>query len=448
MLLVANLLMASTLAFNAGGDLRVRHELLDNVPGLPDGGLLLPRGRGGFTDHLRIRPRVWGELKLVTEDAGEFRLFARLGDEMRWCIEPGKSQYRFPDELYVDNLFVEGKGLFGGRLDFVAGRQDIYGLYGLDHIFVDGTPGDGSRSIFADVVRACWHVDEVSTLDVFAIYNRDDNVLRWGTRQSRHRSLSGFGGGAEPEMDDWGFGAIWGSRYGESLPYQLFVMQKNASSFHRAGVKHPRQQRELAGFKLMPQLDEDWSLQLEGMTQFGRDGRDHALSGWSAYAGINWKDASAGSAKPFASLGYHFMSGDRNAAGEDGGRSAWDPMWARGVNDSELMIYGSLYGAAWWSNMHYVKLSGGIDFGPHHRLAANTGPMFAAAQDDMGGGGGSFKGLLSQIRYDFPILTADKSKAERFEIFGHVEFELINPGDYYDTDRPSWFFRWQLDVRF
>ena len=447
-MLLPNLLLASSLAFNAGGDLRVRHEMMKNVPGLPYGGVQLPLPRDGFTNHLRIRPRIWGEVRYDTEDPGSFRLFTRLVDEMRWCIEPYKSQYRFPDEVIFDNLFIEGTGLFDGFLDFTIGRQDIYNLYGLDHIFVDGTPGDGSRTVYSDMIRACLHVTETSTLDLFAIYNKDDNPLRWGTSASRHRSLTGFGGGAEPEMDDWGFGAIWGSRVEKWLPYQLFVMQKNYDSFHRKGTKHPRVQRELIGFKLMPQLNDEWSLQLEGMGQVGHNGSGNTLSGWSAYSGINWRQSTTSPIKPYARLGYHFMSGDGNAANEDGGHSAWDPMWARGVNDSELCIYGSLYGFSWWSNMHYVKLTGGYEFGPHHSITANTGPIFAAAQDGMGGGGGMFKGLLSQARYDFPIWLADKEKGERLEVFGHIEAEFINPGDYYSTDRPVWFFRWQLDVRF
>ena len=256
-MLFSSLILASALAFDAGGDLRIRQELMGNVPGLPNGGVMMPLVRDGYTDHMRFRPRVWGELKLGTEDAGTFRLFTRVIDEMRWCVKPSKKQYKFPDEALVDNLFIEGKGLFDGFLDFTVGRQDVYNLYGLDHVFVDGTPGDGSRSVYSDMARMCLHVTETSTLDLFAIYNEDDNALRWGTHRSRHRSLCGFGGGAEPEMDDWGFGAIWGSKVGDWLPYQLFAMQKNVNAFRRGGVKHPRVQRELVGFKLMPQLTDE-----------------------------------------------------------------------------------------------------------------------------------------------------------------------------------------------
>ena len=61
-----------------------------------------------------------------------------------------------------------------------------------------------------------------------------------------------------------------------------------------------------------------------------------------------------------------------------------------------------------------------------------------------------FKGVLSVVRYDFPILLAPKNARgfDRFEIFGHVMAELFNPGDYYDSSRPAWFLRWELMFSF
>lgn len=249
-------------------------------------------------------------------------------------------------------------------------------------------------------------------------------------------------------MDDWGFGAVWGSKLADALPYQVFAMQKNTASFERKGEKHPRRQRELVGFKVVPKLNEAWSLQLEAMGQVGTDGRGDTETGWSSYAGVNWKKSGDVAIRPYFRAGYHFMSGDSQAAEEDGGHSAWDPMWARGVNDSEILICGSLYGYAWWSNMHFLKLTYGFDFGPHHGVYWATGPMFAAAQDGLGGGTGMFKGYLNQLRYDFPLWLADQAQGERFEVFGHLEAEFFNPGDYYASSKPAWCFRWQLDLKF
>ena len=432
------------IAFDAGADLRIRQEIMDNVSGLPGGGRLMRAPYGKYRNHVRFRPRVWGELKF--ED--RIRVYTRLTDEFRWNVRPKNHATTFPDEVIIDNLFIEGTDLFDGFLDFKIGRQDIYNMYGLDHVFVDGTPGDGSRTVYSDVVRFALKFDETGTLDLFALHNWDDNPLRWGTRRGHHRSLSGLGGGAEPDMDDWGWGAIWSGQISTFLPYQVFAMQKVTSAYRLHGEKHPAYRRELLGAKLMPKLTDELSLQLEAMGQVGRNGADEWLSGWSAYAGVNWKEKTdPGETSGFASVGLHFMSGDKDAADEDGGRHAWDPMWSRGVNDSELFLSGTHYGMAWWSNMALLKFEGGIDFGKYHRLAAMTGPMFAMAQDGLGGGDSHFKGLLSHVRYDFPILVQEPG-SRGLEIFGHLYAELFNPGDYFDTDRPAWFLRGQIDFKF
>ena len=438
--------------YDFGADLRVREELMQNVPWLPGGGTISSSApRSKFRNHMRFRPDVWGEFRGTTENWGSWRLFAKLTDEFRWNIEGvnNPNANSFPNEVIPDNLFVEGLGLFDGLLDLTVGRQNIYNYCGLDHIFIDGTPGDGSRTLYSDMARAKFHVSEDSTLDLFGLVNFDEaHDIRWGTDRSKHQSLSGFGAG-EPDMDDWGFGAIWGSKLAQWLPYQLFVIQKNTHEFKdRRGNEHPWTQRELIGFKTVPQLTEEWALQFEGMSQVGCNGEGDTLSGWSGYAGVNWKKSTESRIKPYANFGLHYMSGDDDAASEDGGHDAWDPMWYRGVNDSEMFLYGSLYGVGWISNMYNVKLTAGVELGPRHKVQLMTGPMFAAAQDGLGGGDGMFKGYLTQGKYEFPLMLADKTQGERFELFGHLLAEYFNPGDYFETEKPAFFIRWQLEFRF
>jgi len=69
----------SSVAFNAGADLRVRQELMDNVPGLPGGGLLQRAAGGPYRNHMRYRFRAWGELTA----AENWRLYMRITDEFR-----------------------------------------------------------------------------------------------------------------------------------------------------------------------------------------------------------------------------------------------------------------------------------------------------------------------------------------------------------------------------
>lgn len=445
---LAGLTAHGEITLDGGVDLRVRQELYENIAGLPGGGVLSKARRSGFVDQMRIRPRIWGEVKLTTENGAKWRLYTRLADEFRWNPEGAGNAMTFPGELYLDNLYLEGKGLFDGLLDLSVGRRDLMGYCGLNRIFADGTPGDGSRSLYSDMITARFNFSQHRKLDLFFLYNADDNVLRWGTNRSKHRGQSGIAAGVTPEMDDWGWGAIWSDRYSDWLDWQLMAMQKVTDSWHdKSGGKHPWTRRELFGFRLMPKLGNGFSLDFDGMVQVGRNGDGDALLAWSAYAGALWKSEREGW-RPFANIGLHFMSGDADAATEDGGHSAWDPMWNRGANESEQFVYGTLYGVGWWSNQFYLKSEAGVEFGRSHSLTGSTGPIFAAVKDGLGGGDGAFKGLLSRVRYSFPIILPDRDKKERLAIFGHVIAEFFNPGDYYETDKPAWFFRWQLEFQF
>ena len=445
----------NAVSFDAGADLRIRQEIMKNVPGTPGGGVLSPVARNKSKNHMRFRARVWGELSL-----GEhFRLFSRFTDEPRWNVTPQNTRAcTFPDEVILDNLYLEGLALFDGALDFRFGRQDMWekgrNLYGLDHVFMDGTPGDGSRTVYTDMARATWHVTEESQLDGFVLYDSDRNKLRWGTGRARNRSLNGLGGN-DPEMDEFGAGLVWGSNMGgpDAVPYQLFTVFKKEYSYHRKGVKHPGKDLTAIGARIRPRVSEDLSFDFEGISEVGETSDGRFCNAWSGFAGVDYHPHVDWGFSPRAKLSFHYMSGDKNAAREDGGHGAWDPLWGRGVNDSELFLYGTHYGAAWWSNMSYLKATLMADFGRYHSLSLCTGPMFAAEEDGLGHadrGGGDFKGLLSQARYGFPLLVAPKNASgmKRFEIFGHLLAEFFNPGDYYDSRRPSWFVRWQIDFKF
>ena len=69
------------LEWDGGADLRVRQELHDNVPQYNANGAV-----SGNQSYLRIRPRVWGQVK--NED---FRLYLRLADEFGSTFSQAKT---------------------------------------------------------------------------------------------------------------------------------------------------------------------------------------------------------------------------------------------------------------------------------------------------------------------------------------------------------------------
>lgn len=447
---------------DAGGDFRLRQEIMHNVPGLPGApGAMMPRAYREAQNHIRYRVRAWGRL-----DADDFTLYARVADEVReHVVENGvkrkRRTYNFPDELVLDNLYLAGRGLFDGFVDFSIGRQDLFdgrhSVLGLDRIMLDGAPYVGSRSCYADMAHFTFHVSDSSTLDAFALYDNGRNVFRYGTRLSRRRPMNAINPLDDQDMDEWGGGLVWNDKLLDgALPYQFYTVHKHNESYTSSlGRRVKDKQITAVGVHLMPQVNDSLSFDFDVAKQFGTCNGGMQAGGWMAYAAADLhKAAEPETFRPYARLSAYALSGDRRPRGENDNDTSWDPMWARTPCDSELMQYGTLYGLGYWSNMFYAKLTLGTEFGRRHGVYAYSGPMWAVAQDRFGhadGSGGSmFKGVLSAVRYDFPIVLAPKGAVgvKRLQVFGHVVAELFNPGDYYDTSRPSYFIRWEFSVSF
>ena len=454
---------SSGLRADAGADLRVRQEIMHNVVGNPgDAGAMMPRAYKKNINHIRFRPRVWGRL-----DYENFTLYGRLVDEFREHIVKNGARrksraYNFPDEVALDSLYLEGRELFDGFFDFRIGRQDLFerghSVFGLDRTLFDGAPYVGSRSAYADMLKLTFHTSDTSKLDAFAIYDNGRNMYRYGNRLSRGRPMNAINPRDSPEMDEWGGGLVWhDSLFDNRLPYKLYMIHKNNEDYKAFNGRHVRdKQLTTFGVLLQPELTENISFELEGAHQFGTadSGRKQA-GGTMGYVAVDFhKDRSSSGIKPYSRLSAYYLSGDKHRTGADDNDTAWDPLWARWPQDSEMFQYGTMYGIGYWSNLLYTKLELGLNIGPHHRVQAYSGPIFAAVQDHLGHADGSgdsmFKGVLSVLRYDFPIILAPKNAhgLDRFEIYGHVMAELFNPGDYYDTSRPAYFFRWEIVVAF
>jgi hypothetical protein len=195
---------------NAGADLRVRQELIDNLPMAK--GRVMPNN-----NYLRVRPRVWGEVK--TED---FKAYMRLTDEFREYSQPSESRnYQTPDEVLVDNLYLDFYNLFDDRVDLRIGRQDFFGpggpAYGAGRVLADGTPFDGSRTVFMDAIKATVKFDEKNALDLLAIYNSPETELSWGHPEKadgseyKERPLTSINPSSK-DMAEWGGGLYFKSK--------------------------------------------------------------------------------------------------------------------------------------------------------------------------------------------------------------------------------------------
>ncbi len=455
----------SKFSFDAGADLRVRHEEYRNVPGTPGGGgLTATRGEVKAPDnYLQVRSRVWTRFTL-----DKISLFTRIANEWRYHFidngTPWKKQgYRRPDEVFLDNLYLEGKGLYDGFLDFKVGRQDLKGSgLGLDRLLSEGTPYDGVRSVYADMGWVRLHPTETGTLDAIAIYDNARENLRYGTKQSRGRPRNGIQTSDAPEMDEWGTGLIWSDTTADkSLAYKVYTIYKGSSTYHdRYGNKYPVKHLVTPGFKVQASVTDWLGLEAEGAKQFGRKGHTQA-GGFLGYFGAEIHPyGREGTDKqklhawhPFVKGSILYLSGDKHRLSNRDNDTAWDPLFARDTGEAAILKRGTLVGVGYWENLIYPKLAFGADFGKKNTLTLSTGPLFAAVADGVGRADGAehhYKGWLSSACYTFPIRLAPKKATgwDRFEVIGALTAQLFNPGDYYDSTRPASLLRWEIRVKF
>jgi hypothetical protein len=436
------------LDWDGGADVRVRQEAMDNLPVRSPQG-----GTQANNNYLRIRPRVWGQVK--NED---FKLYLRFADEFREYFHPRESRnYETPDEVLVDNLYLDLYNLFGGRVDVRVGRQDFLGAagptFGGGRVVCDGTPFDGSRTAFMDAVKATVKFDEKNSLDLLAIYNSPETELSWGHPKKRdgseykERPLNSINASGK-DLAEWGGGLYFRSQEIERVPFELYYFYKRETKERLpTGAKLPGRFVNTWGVRVMPKLTEELTAELEGAVQAGEKDGGASTSGYMGYAGLTYKPLTDGAAKPWLTGSVYYLSGDtsRDDAGDND--HAWDPLWARWPQFSELYAYSFFYGVGYWSNLLYPSLEGGISgFAPGHKVRASAGPMYVAAEDDLGGGGGDLLGWLGVVRYDFPLLKNIFGK--RGDLTGHLTAEVLDPGDYYASDKLAYFLRWEVIARF
>lgn len=440
---------SGALDWDGGADLRVRQEASDHLP--KRGGVAAPN-----SNYLRIRPRVWGGVQ--NED---FKLYLRLTDEFKEYFNPRQNRSgRPPDEVIVDNLYLDLYNLFDGYLDLRIGRQDFFGpggpLYGAGRVLADGTAFDGSRTVFMDAIKATIKFDEKNALDLLAIYNQDETELSWGHPKRadgssyKERPLNSINPGGRG-MEEYGGGVYFRNKNIAELPFELYYFYKRETKErlpHSAYL--PGRKTHTWGVRLLPQFTDTLSGEFEGAVQSGEKDGGAATSGYMGYAGLTYKPLLEGEIKPWMRGSVYYLSGDHNRDVPEDGDRAWDPLWARWPQFSELYVYSFMYGVGYWSNLIYPSLEGGANLAPGHRVRTSVGPMYAAVRDDLGvepgDSGGSLLGWLWVVRYDFPLLKNIFGK--RGDLTGHVTAEIFEPGNYYAANNTAYFLRWEVIARF
>jgi len=396
--------------------------------------------RGVYYSYSRLRTRPWARLDI----GDEYGLYARLANEFRF-YDNNRQVYPFPNEVFIDNLYADFKGLWQDRLDLRVGRQDM--RYGAGRVIRDGTPGDISRSFYFDAVKVGIRLTEASTLDLAGVWQRPEDHWTLGDEHSDLTRYQTHTGGND--LTERAVLAYYSNRERKDFPFELYYVYKDESRwFSSTGTRLPERRYHTAGVRLIPRLDEHWTAEAELAGQYGTVGSsgvagERDILAWMAYGGITYT-AVERRWKPYVTGAVLVLSGDGDRFDDPGARgtdTGWNPVFARSIWTSDIM--SAAYAFYRLSNLVYPHVEVGVNMAPGHSFNVQGGPQFAHTGDNSNGD--SFRGYLGVARYMFPVLH--ESKQRRGAVRGAVKLEVLEAGDYYGNPDTAYYVRFEIHAQ-
>jgi hypothetical protein len=249
-------------------------------------------------------------------------------------------------------------------------------------------------------------------------------------------------------MDEWGGGAYFHSTELEEMPFDLYWIYKRESKADFKGATFEGRRFHTWGALLRPQYTETLSGEFEGAYQAGERDSGESVHGYMAFAALKYAPSVERRAKPYLKPGLYYLSGDtdRSSGHSDSG---WNPVWARYPQMSTLGCFCLKDGYGYWTNLIYPHIETGFRISKRNKLCMAVGPMYVDRKDGLGGGDGNFYGWLGTFCYDFPLLkNILKREDKRGNLFGRLQAEVLDPGDYYVSDQVACFLRLELLATF
>lgn len=431
-------------AFRYGGDIRLRQELWDDIP-LPTEEPIVTRN--GFNNTYRLRTRAFAAYDFTDWATVNIRL-----THMFYKTIAGPESFKWPDELSPDNVNFEFRDLTGEGSKLVVGRQDIF--LGSGRLVFEGTPLDAARTTFFDGILLHQPTsDEFHSVDIFAVYNKDEDPLAIG---HVHRQLRGYSPAVDGR-DEAGVGIFANTvdPDGDWAASVYFIWKHETGAFAADGSHVENDDIFTFGFLGNMRVDR-FTFEMELAFQADQEEFHHDLRhywdwdpGWDglqglAFAGIKY-DAIEREGKKESPLVFGldclYLSADDPDTQYD---EAFNPVFSRYPFLSELMIYDyDTEGAGNWNNLIHPRLTLSAKMAGH-TLALSAGPVFAQKRN--GAGGGHRRGDLYTAQYTFPLFSGIGNG--RGKTSGCLLAEVLDPGDYYLSDHTAYFFRWQIVVAF
>jgi hypothetical protein len=371
----------------------------------------------------RYRWRIWSTVTPPFAKDVDFNF--RIVYEPRYFHKPDNTEWA-QDDIIFDALNLKFRNIGGSGLTFTAGRQDI--ILGNGWLVLDGTPLDGSRTIYFDAFRFTYDAKPVNTQFDLIYLDTDGSGDHWfEPLRDQNTNIA--------EQDERGLIFYAQNKSIKNVQIDGYYMYKRdmQETFNRPAHLHTFGSRAAAN------LTDHWQARAEFALQYGqRMNADVRAGAFNSRLAYQFKDKMASELR----AGYEFLSGDDPGTDE---YEAFDLLWGRWPQWSELYIYtvATERGRpADVSNLH--RLGFGHTFKPcepievctdYHLLFANENA--ATANRVLFSDGGYFRGqlLTSVMRYKF-----------NKHVSGHVIGEFFFPGNFYENaaNDPAVFLRYEL----
>ncbi len=395
--------------FEFGFEQRFRSENSNNMFDYSD-------GADDEREQLRYRTRAWMKAPLgATVD-----VFVGLNQE---TIQRFGQKNRL-DELIFESAYVDIKRLFTDGLALRVGRQNI--AKGEGFILLDGTPGDGSRTVYFNAADLSYARSR-SKIELIGILNprRDRFLPRW---HDQRKSLV-----------DWDERAL-GAYYTHAAGYEAYYFYKretNAINPPASGRFQPDRHVHTLGGRAVRTPRPGWTATGEFAGQWGFERPSASIRAWGGYGHVR-RSFDARPWKPYLLAGYWAMSGDDPSTPDRA--EGWDPLFSRWPKWSELYIYSLSRenGASYWTNLGMWQAEAGAS--PHKAIGLRLGYFHMNAYHPFPGdprvfADGTRRGDKLNARMDFEIGRSWK---------GHALYETMLPGGFYRARNAGCFVRFEL----
>lgn len=329
------------------------------------------------------------------------------------------------DKSYAlfDHLNIRWKNVLNLPLTITAGRQDI--ILDSAWLVLDATPGDGSRTIYFDALRADYNFDRInSSLKVIYLDQGAEAEYMLPTLKS-----SDVGKHYLTEENQKGGIFHFTNKSLDNTELNAYFMTKESDARTAAGWSGDT---HLVGGRVVVSPSSSWTIYGEAALQRGdRNGKDISAFGANSALTYKFNDPLGNT----LSAEYEHLSGDDPATADD---EAFDLMWGRWPRWSELYIYcmfpengrigqiTNLRRIAWSWNINPHPILNFKAF--YHLLYANENPVGETWVPTLVSENGGFRGQLLTGRLTYNIAK---------HIPGHILVEKFLANDYYSPQHPD-----------